>query len=128
MVTVSPAAGSVVSSETSSPSGAVLKSPRNGGQKIQTSSYSDKILQQESPTTKKNQPLVIQKNLPYHIKLLNNCVKPDILTNQVPFTENGKEVNPIISIPNYTIIEQIDDLFSCAVSLLQPPLTLHFQC
>lgn len=127
MLIVNPTAGSVVSSQPSSPSGVVLKSSFQNGQKIQALSCRDKIIQQESPRGKKVQPLVVQKNLPYHIKLLNNSLNSDILTNQVPFTENGKEVIPVISIPNYTIIEQIDDLYSQAVCL-SPPLTCHFQC
>lgn len=66
---------------------------------------------------RKIKPLIVQKNLPLHLKLLNNHVKQEILTNKVPLTENGKEADSLPFLPNYTIIEEIDDLFTSAVHL-----------
>ena len=63
----------------------------------------------------KIQPLMLRKNLPFHIKVLNNNVRTDVLTNQVPRTPNGNEASSPASSPNYTIIDQIDELYSSVV-------------
>lgn len=63
---------------------------------------------------RKNQPLIMQKVLPAHIKTLNNSIQTDILTNKVPFTKDG-DVSLSSDLPNYTLIEEIDGLYSSAV-------------
>lgn len=63
---------------------------------------------------RKNQPLVMQKVLPAHIKTLDNSIQTDILTNKVPFTRDG-DASLSSTLPNYTIIEEIDGLYNSAV-------------
>lgn len=59
---------------------------------------------------RRTQPLVLRKNTPSHLKSLDNNVRTDVLTNQVPNTTNGKEICPP-TFSNYIIIEQIDSLY-----------------
>ncbi|KAI9557370.1 hypothetical protein GHT06_017198 [Daphnia sinensis] len=67
-----------------------------------------------SSNDRKNQPLVMQKVLPAHIKTLDNSIQTDILTNKVPFTKDG-DASLSSTLPNYTIIEEIDGLYNSAV-------------
>ena len=64
-------------------------------------------------TEKKFQGLVAKKNLPGHIKKLNNNIQTDILTNKVPLTNGDGELD----LPDYTVIEKIDDLYFRAVCI-----------
>lgn len=71
-----------------------------------------------SSNDRKNQPLVMQKVLPAHIKTLDNSIQTDILTNKVPFTRDG-DASLSSTLPNYTIIEEIDGLYNSAIDRLE---------
>lgn len=68
---------------------------------------------------RKIQPLVMQKVLPAHIKTLNNSIQVDVLTNKVPFEKAG-EGGLASTLPNYTLIENIDELYKSAVRRSSP--------
>ncbi|XP_046439355.1 piRNA biogenesis protein EXD1-like [Daphnia pulex] len=67
---------------------------------------------------RKIQPLVMQKVLPAHIKTLNNSIQVDVLTNKVPFEKAG-EGGLASTLPNYTLIENIDELYKSAIGRLE---------
>lgn len=78
----------------------------NNEQKIHLSTSNDKRIK----------PLVFQKNLPNHIKTLNNGLQMDVLTNKIPPVKDNSR-GLASTLPNYTVVEEIDDLYYGAVSL-----------
>jgi len=70
-----------------------------------------------SPIKNRIKPLIQPKNVPEHLKNLNNDVQTDVLVNKVPQSNNGEcAIN--LSVKEYFIIEKIDDVFYKAVKNL----------
>ena len=123
-VLVTLAGGKVVSSENPTPglNQLSLRSPPCIQKKVKPLLLThiekkSNIVPQIPPSTnneRKIQPLIMQKVLPAHIKTLDNSIQIDVLTNKVPYEKVG-DGGLASTLPDYTLIENIDKLYRSAV-------------
>ncbi len=118
MFTVNLAEGSVPSPQKSTGTFQVpVKVMSHNDKKIQPLlANNEQKIQLATPNDRRIKPLAVQKNLPNHIKTLNNGIQMDVLTNKIPPVKDNSH-GLASTLPNYTVIEEIDDLYCGAVSL-----------